>query len=111
MQEICRVCGKKVTLEKTYVDSYDKTVKEFSCGHIEKNVLVKDHFQGSDEVVVGYELLFELEKPVYIGGKTQNDEDIELIKILEDYCGKKDSLKDLQNSFIEKKALERWESS
>jgi len=34
----------------------------------------------------------------------------ELIKILEDYCGKKDSLKDLQNSFIEKKALERWTS-
>jgi len=34
----------------------------------------------------------------------------ELIKILEDYCGKKDSLKDLQNSFIENKALERWEN-
>jgi len=28
----------------------------------------------------------------------------ELIKILEDYCSKEDSLKELQNSFIEKKA-------
>jgi len=34
----------------------------------------------------------------------------ELIKILEDYCGKKDSLKDLENSFIENKALVRWEN-
>ncbi len=34
----------------------------------------------------------------------------ELIKILEDYCGKKDSLKDLQNNFTENKALDRWEN-
>jgi len=34
----------------------------------------------------------------------------ELIKILEDYCGKVDSLKDLQNSFTENKALERWQN-
>jgi len=34
----------------------------------------------------------------------------ELIKILEDYCGKKDSLKDLQNGFTENKALDRWEN-
>jgi len=35
----------------------------------------------------------------------------ELIKILEDYCGKVDSLKDLQNSFTENKALERWQNT
>jgi len=35
----------------------------------------------------------------------------ELIKILEDYCGKKDSLKDLQNGFTENKALDKWENS
>jgi len=35
----------------------------------------------------------------------------ELIKILEDYCGKVDSLKDLQNGFTEKKALERWQNT
>jgi len=35
----------------------------------------------------------------------------ELIKILEDYCGKKDSLNDLQNSFTENKALERWKNT
>lgn len=34
----------------------------------------------------------------------------ELIKILEDYCGKVDSLKQLQNSFLENKALERWQN-
>ncbi len=35
----------------------------------------------------------------------------ELIKILEDYCGKMDSLKELQNNFTENKALDRWGSS
>ncbi len=35
----------------------------------------------------------------------------ELIKILEDYCGKKDSLKQLQNGFTENKALERWQNT
>lgn len=35
----------------------------------------------------------------------------ELIKILEDYCGKMDSLKELQNSFTENKALERWQNT
>jgi len=34
----------------------------------------------------------------------------ELIKILEDYCGKKDSLKQLQNGFTENKALDRWQN-
>jgi len=34
----------------------------------------------------------------------------ELIKILEDYCGKVDSLKDLQNRFTENKAVERWQN-
>jgi len=35
----------------------------------------------------------------------------ELINILEDYCGKIDSLKALQNSFTENKALERWKNT
>jgi len=35
----------------------------------------------------------------------------ELIKILEDYCGKKDSLKQLQNGFTENKALDRWQNT
>ncbi len=35
----------------------------------------------------------------------------ELIKILEDYCGKMDSLKDLQNGFTENKALDRWQNT
>jgi len=35
----------------------------------------------------------------------------ELNKILEDYCSKEDSLKQLQNSFIEKKAVERWQNT
>jgi len=35
----------------------------------------------------------------------------ELIKILEDYCGKMDSLKDLQNSSIENKAIDRWKNT
>ena len=35
----------------------------------------------------------------------------ELINILEDYCGKLDSLKELQNSFTENKALERWQNT
>ena len=35
----------------------------------------------------------------------------ELIKILEDYCGKVDSLKALQNSFTENKALDRWKNT
>ena len=35
----------------------------------------------------------------------------ELIKILEDYCGKLDSLKELQNSFTENKALDRWQNT
>ncbi len=35
----------------------------------------------------------------------------ELIRILEDYCGKKDSLKQLQNGFTENKALERWQNT
>ncbi len=34
----------------------------------------------------------------------------ELNKILEDYCSKEDSLKELQNSFTENKALERWQN-
>ena len=34
----------------------------------------------------------------------------ELIKILEDYCGKEDGLKQLQNSFSENKAVERWQN-
>jgi len=34
----------------------------------------------------------------------------ELINILEDYCGKTDSLKDLQNSFVENKAVEKWKN-
>jgi len=34
----------------------------------------------------------------------------ELIKILEDYCGKVDNLKDLQNGFTENKAIERWQN-
>ena len=34
----------------------------------------------------------------------------ELIKILEDYCSKKEGLKQLQNSFSEKKAVERWQN-
>jgi len=35
----------------------------------------------------------------------------ELIKILEDYCGKVDSLNDLQNSFVQNKALDRWQNT
>ncbi len=35
----------------------------------------------------------------------------ELNKILEDYCSKEDSLKELQNSFTEKKAVERWQNT
>jgi len=35
----------------------------------------------------------------------------ELIKILEDYCGKVDSLKNLQNSFTENKAVDRWQNT
>jgi len=35
----------------------------------------------------------------------------ELLKILEDYCSKEDGLKQLQNSFTENKALERWENT
>ena len=35
----------------------------------------------------------------------------ELIKILEDYCGKVDSLKQLQNGFTENKALDRWQNT
>ena len=34
----------------------------------------------------------------------------ELIKILEDYCSKEEGLKQLQNSFSEKKAVERWQN-
>jgi len=34
----------------------------------------------------------------------------ELIRILEDYCGKKDGLMELQNSFTENKAVERWQN-
>ncbi len=34
----------------------------------------------------------------------------ELIKILEDYCSKEEGLKELQNSFSEKKAVERWQN-
>jgi len=35
----------------------------------------------------------------------------ELIKILEDYCGKENGLKELQNSFTENQALERWQNT
>ncbi len=35
----------------------------------------------------------------------------ELIKILEDYCGKIDSLKQLENGFTENKALDRWQNT
>jgi len=35
----------------------------------------------------------------------------ELLKILEDYCSKEDSLKQLQNSFTENKAIERWQNT
>ena len=35
----------------------------------------------------------------------------ELTKNLEDYCGKADNLKKLQNNIAKKKALERWENS
>ena len=35
----------------------------------------------------------------------------ELIKMLEDYCGKVDSLKQLENSFKENKAIERWQKT
>ncbi len=35
----------------------------------------------------------------------------ELIKILEDYCGEVDSLKDLQNSSVENKAIDRWKNT
>jgi len=34
----------------------------------------------------------------------------ELIKILEDYCSKEEGLKQLQNSFSEKIAVERWQN-
>ncbi len=34
----------------------------------------------------------------------------ELIKILEDYCSKEEGLKELQNSFSEKIAVERWQN-
>ena len=34
----------------------------------------------------------------------------ELIKILEDYCSKEEGLMQLQNSFSEKKAVERWQN-
>ncbi len=34
----------------------------------------------------------------------------ELIKILEDYCSKEEGLEQLQNSFSEKKAVERWQN-
>jgi len=35
----------------------------------------------------------------------------ELIKILEDYCGKEDGLKQLQIRFVEKQAVERWDNT
>ena len=35
----------------------------------------------------------------------------ELIKISEDYCGKEEGLKELQNNIAKKKALDRWENS
>jgi hypothetical protein len=30
---------------------------------------------------------------------------------LEDYCGKEDGLKELENNIAKKKALDRWENS
>ncbi len=35
----------------------------------------------------------------------------ELLKILEDYCSKEDSLKELQNGFSENKAVEKWQNT
>lgn len=35
----------------------------------------------------------------------------ELTKILEDYCGKEDGLKELQNKIARKKALEKWKNT
>jgi len=35
----------------------------------------------------------------------------ELIKILEDYCSKEESLKQLQNGFLENEAVERWQNT
>ncbi len=35
----------------------------------------------------------------------------ELIKILEDYCSKEESLKQLQNGFLENEAIERWQNT
>jgi len=35
----------------------------------------------------------------------------ELVRILEDYCGKVESLKGLQNSFTENKAVDRWKNT
>jgi len=35
----------------------------------------------------------------------------ELIKILEDYCSKEESLKQLQNGFSENEAVERWQNT
>ena len=35
----------------------------------------------------------------------------DLINILEDYCGKEDGLKELQNNIAKKKALDRWKNT
>ena len=35
----------------------------------------------------------------------------DLLKILEDYCGKEEGLKQLQKSVTEEKALERWQNT
>ena len=77
-KEKCPIC-KQGILANAYTDEYEKFVKEFSCGHKECEVVVADSSKGTENIIVGYELFFELKDKVYIGGDIINSPNIELI--------------------------------
>lgn len=77
MEEICKECQHGF-LKKSYFDEYGKKVKEYSCGHTVKIVVVNEIAQGHENIVVVRYYHFKLLDKVFLGGHIVSSKEIEL---------------------------------
>lgn len=77
-ENICTECNEGI-VKKEYDDEYGKHVKEFSCGHTLKIIIIKETLSLKDSAVVTAGLYFELTQSFGISGIKKSSNDLELV--------------------------------
>lgn len=77
-EKTCPECNNG-NIEKEYDDKYGKHVKEFSCGHTLKIVVVQDTLSLEETAIVTKGFYFGLTKSFGISGIKKNSNDLELV--------------------------------